>query len=86
MDNDVSDENKASSTPKNISEVNDFGEEQVYLFQILLPRALTFSSALRNGAYKDFKSELEVKLRNRLSEVNRCPDTEAGSLKFVDST
>jgi len=65
MDNDVSDENKAKLryAKEHFERVNDLQKEQVYYFKFLSPKSFDlFFKALRNGAYKDFKSELEVKL------------------------
>ena len=65
MDNDVSDENKAKLryAKEHFERVNDLQKEQVYYFKFLSPKSFDlFFKALRNGAYKDFKSELEAKL------------------------
>lgn len=43
--------------------VNELQKEQRYHFKFLSPGSFDlFFKALRNGAYKDFKSELEAKL------------------------
>jgi type III restriction enzyme len=65
MDNDVSDENRAKLryAKEHFGRVNDLQKEQRYCFKFLSPGSFDlFFKALRNGAYKDFKSELEVKL------------------------
>lgn len=65
MDNDVSDENKAKLryAKEHFERVNDLQKEQVYYFKFLSPKSFDlFFKALRNGAYKDFKSEFEAKL------------------------
>jgi type III restriction enzyme len=65
MDNDVSDENRAKLryAKQHFGRVNDLQQEQRYYFKFLSPESFDlFFKALRNGAYKDFKSELEAKL------------------------
>ncbi len=65
MDNDVSDENRAKLryAKEHFERVNDLQKEQRYYFKFLSPKSFDlFFKALRNGAYKDFKSELEAKL------------------------
>jgi len=65
MDNDVSDENRAKLryAKGHFVRVNDLQKEQRYYFKFLSPESFDlFFKALRNGAYKDFKSELEAKL------------------------
>jgi len=65
MDNDVSDENMAKLryAKEHFGRVNDLQKEQRYYFKFLSPGSFDlFFKALRNGAYKDFKSELEAKL------------------------
>ncbi len=65
MDNDVSDENKAKLryAKEHFERVNDLQKEQVYYFKFLSPKSFDlFFKALRNGAYKDFISDLEAKL------------------------
>ncbi|CEK13823.1 hypothetical protein CTKA_00204 [Chthonomonas calidirosea] len=65
MDNDVSDENRAKLryAKEHFERVNDLQKEQRYYFKFLSPGSFDlFFKALRNGAYKDFKSELEAKL------------------------
>ncbi|MGQ9628381.1 MAG: hypothetical protein ACUVV0_15945 [Anaerolineae bacterium] len=65
MDNDVSDENRAKlrHAKEHFGRVNDLQKEQRYYFKFLSPGSFDlFFKALRNGAYKDFKSELEAKL------------------------
>lgn len=65
MDNDVSDENRAKLryAREHFERVNDLQKEQRYYFKFLSPGSFDlFFKALRNGAYKDFKSELEAKL------------------------
>jgi len=67
MDNDVSDENKAKFryAKEHFDRINDLQEEQRYYFKFLSPGSFDlFLKALRNGAYKDFKSELEAKLED----------------------
>jgi len=64
-DNDVSDENRAKLcyAKEHFVKVNDLQKEQRYYFKFLSPVSFDlFFKALRNGAYKDFKSELEAKL------------------------
>ena len=65
MDNDVSDENRAKLryAKEHFGRVNDLQKEQRYYFKFLSPGSFDFFfKALMNGAYKDFKSELEAKL------------------------
>ena len=65
MDKDVSDENKAKLryAKEHFERVNNLQKEQRYYFKFLSPGSFDlFFKALRNGAYKDFKSELEAKL------------------------
>mgnify|MGYP001059423297 CR=1 FL=1 len=65
MDSDVSDENRAKLryAKEHFRKVNDLQKEQRYYFKFLSPGSFDlFFKALRNGAYKDFKSELEAKL------------------------
>ncbi len=65
MDNDVSDENRAKLryAKEHFGRVNDLQKEQRYYFKFLSPKSFDlFFEALRNGAYRDFKSELEAKL------------------------
>ncbi|MCL6582507.1 MAG: DEAD/DEAH box helicase family protein [bacterium] len=65
MDNDVSDENRAKLryAREHFAKVNELQQEQKYYFKFLSPGSFDlFFEALRNGAYKDFKSELERKL------------------------
>lgn len=65
MDNDVSDENRAKLryAKEHFERVNDLQKKQSYYFKFLSPKSFDlFFKALRNGAYKDFKSELEAKL------------------------
>jgi type III restriction enzyme len=65
MDNDVSDENRAKLryAKGHFVRVNDLQKEQRYYFKFLSPESFDlFFKALRNGAYKDFKSELEARL------------------------
>jgi len=43
--------------------VNELQQEQKYYFKFLSPGSFDlFFKALKNGTYKDFKSELEAKL------------------------
>mgnify|MGYP001160579351 CR=1 FL=1 len=65
MDNDVSDENRAKLryAKEHFGRVNDLQKEQRYYFKFLSPGSFDlFFKALRNGAYKDFISDLEAKL------------------------
>ena len=65
MDKDVSNENRAKLryAKEHFGRVNDLQQEQRYYFKFLSPGSFDlFFKALRNGAYKDFKSELEAKL------------------------
>ncbi|KYC52476.1 MAG: Type III restriction enzyme, res subunit [Candidatus Methanofastidiosum methylothiophilum] len=65
MDNDVSDENRAKLryAKDHFERVNGLQNEQMYYFKFLSPESFDlFFKALRNGAYKDFKSELEARL------------------------
>ncbi|NWF92473.1 MAG: DEAD/DEAH box helicase family protein [Syntrophaceae bacterium] len=65
MDNDVADENRAKLryARDHFARVNELQKEQRYYFKFLSPGSFDlFFKALRNGAYKDFKSELEAKL------------------------
>ncbi|CEK12781.1 hypothetical protein CP488_00198 [Chthonomonas calidirosea] len=65
MDNDVSDENRAKLryAREHFERVNDLQNEQRYYFKFLSPGSFDlFFKALRNAAYKDFKSELEARL------------------------
>jgi len=65
MDNDVSAENKAKLryARDHFARVNELQKEQRYYFKFLSPGSFDlFFKALRNGAYKDFKSELEASL------------------------
>lgn len=66
MDNDVSDENRAKLrfAREHFASVNELQKEQTYYFEFLSPGSFDlFFKALRNGAYKDFISELEAKLQ-----------------------
>lgn len=65
MDNDVSDENKAKLryAREHFAKVNELQKEQRYDFKFISPESYDlFFKALREKAYKDFKSELEAKL------------------------
>jgi type III restriction enzyme len=65
MDNDASDENRAKLryAKEHFKKVNGLQTEQKYHFKFLSPGSFDlFFKALNNGAYKDFKSELEAKL------------------------
>lgn len=65
MDNDVSDENRAKLryAKEHFGRVNDLQKEQRYYFKFLSPGSFAlFFKALKNGAYKEFKSELEAEL------------------------
>ena len=65
IDKDVSDENRAKLryAKEHFERVNELQQEQRYYFKFLSPVSFDhFFKALRNGAYKDFKSELEAKL------------------------
>lgn len=65
MDNDVSDENRAKLryAKEHFERVNELQKGQRYYFKFLSPGSFDlFFKALGNGAYKDFKSELEAKL------------------------
>jgi type III restriction enzyme len=67
MDNDVSEENRAKLryAKEHFERVNDLQKEQRYYFKFLSPSSFDlFFKALRNGTYKDFKSELEAKLEH----------------------
>jgi type III restriction enzyme len=65
MDGDISDENKAKLrySKEHFERVNKLQKEQRYCFKFLSPGSYDlFFKALREKAYKDFKSELEAKL------------------------
>jgi type III restriction enzyme len=65
MDNDVSDENKAKFrySKEHFERVNELQKGQRYYFKFLSPGSFDlFFKALSQGTYKDFKSELGVKL------------------------
>ncbi len=65
MDNDVSDENRAKLryAKEHFERVNGLQNEQRYYFKFLSPESFDlFFKVLRNGAYRDFKSELEARL------------------------
>jgi type III restriction enzyme len=65
MDGDVSDENKAKLryTKEHFNRLNKLQKEQNYYFRFLSPISYDlFFKALREGTYRDFKSELEAKL------------------------
>ena len=65
MDNDVSDENRAKLryAKEHFAKVNGLQKELTYYFKFLSPGSFDlFFKALREKAYKDFKSELEAKL------------------------
>ena len=65
MDNDVSDENKAKLryAKEHFQRVNELQKEQRYYFKFISPGSFDlFFKAMRDGTYKDFKSEVEAKL------------------------
>lgn len=65
MDNDISDENRAKLryAKEHFVRVNGLQKEQRYYFKFLSPENYDlFFKALREKTYKDFKSELEVKI------------------------
>ena len=65
MDNDVLDENKAKLrySKEHFARVNELQKEQRYYFKFLSPESYDlFFKALRDGTYKDFRSELEARL------------------------
>jgi len=65
MDGDVSDENKAKLryTKEHFNKINKLQKEQNYYFKFLSPISYDlFFKALREGTYRDFKSEIEAKL------------------------
>jgi len=71
MDNDVSDENKAKLryAKEHFARVNELQKEQRYYFKFLSPGSYDlFFKALREKAYKDFRSELEAKLEAKIEE------------------
>jgi type III restriction enzyme len=66
MDGDISDENKAKLryAKEHFNRINKLQKVQNYYFKFLSPVSYDlFFKALREGSYRDFKSELEAKLK-----------------------
>lgn len=64
-DKDISDENKAKLryAREHFSKVNELQKEQTYYFKFVSPMSYDqFFKAIREGTYRDFKSEIEAKL------------------------